>query len=80
MKAHFEHCQEKIQAGKGFKGEECVEEMSVFSLFLLSATPIPLSLSLFLRIRTHTDPPLQVYVPLPPTLPRFNTDFPSEFS
>ncbi|KAJ7724646.1 Non-heme 11 kDa protein of cytochrome bc1 complex [Mycena metata] len=26
MKHHFEKCQEKIEAGKGFKGEECVEE------------------------------------------------------
>ncbi|KAJ4496108.1 ubiquinol-cytochrome C reductase hinge protein-domain-containing protein [Lentinula edodes] len=24
---HFEHCQEKVQAGEGFKGEDCVEEM-----------------------------------------------------
>ncbi|KAF8325695.1 Non-heme 11 kDa protein of cytochrome bc1 complex [Amanita rubescens] len=23
---HFEHCQEKVQAGKGFHGEDCVEE------------------------------------------------------
>ncbi|KAJ7688820.1 ubiquinol-cytochrome C reductase hinge domain-containing protein [Mycena rosella] len=27
MKHHFEKCQEKVQAGQGFKGEECVEEM-----------------------------------------------------
>ncbi|KAJ3909567.1 Non-heme 11 kDa protein of cytochrome bc1 complex [Lentinula edodes] len=26
---HFEHCQEKVQAGEGFKGEDCVEEMYV---------------------------------------------------
>ncbi|KAJ3716517.1 ubiquinol-cytochrome C reductase hinge protein-domain-containing protein [Lentinula raphanica] len=24
---HFEHCNEKVQAGEGFKGEDCVEEM-----------------------------------------------------
>lgn len=24
---HFEHCQEKVNAGKGFKGEDCVEEL-----------------------------------------------------
>ncbi|KDQ26551.1 QCR6, subunit of the ubiquinol cytochrome-c reductase complex [Pleurotus ostreatus PC15] len=24
---HFEHCQEKVQNGDGFKGEDCVEEM-----------------------------------------------------
>ncbi|KAJ7729184.1 hypothetical protein B0H16DRAFT_1893951 [Mycena metata] len=34
MKHHFEKCQEKIEAGKGFKGEECVEELCVVvSLF-----------------------------------------------
>jgi len=27
LKQHFEHCQEKVQEGKGFKGEDCVEEM-----------------------------------------------------
>ncbi|KAH8115080.1 Non-heme protein of cytochrome bc1 complex [Phellopilus nigrolimitatus] len=24
---HFAHCQEKVEAGEGFKGEDCVEEM-----------------------------------------------------
>ncbi|TFK21450.1 hypothetical protein FA15DRAFT_658311 [Coprinopsis marcescibilis] len=24
---HFDHCQEKVQAGEGFKGEDCVEEL-----------------------------------------------------
>ncbi|KAI0291508.1 ubiquinol-cytochrome C reductase hinge domain-containing protein [Multifurca ochricompacta] len=24
---HFVHCQEKVQSGKGFKHEDCVEEM-----------------------------------------------------
>ncbi|KAJ6492350.1 hypothetical protein DFH09DRAFT_876124, partial [Mycena vulgaris] len=27
MKHDFKKCQEKMQAGKGFKGEECVEEL-----------------------------------------------------
>jgi len=27
---HFEHCQEKVHSGHGFKGEDCVEEMCVF--------------------------------------------------
>jgi ubiquinol-cytochrome c reductase subunit 6 len=26
---HFQHCQEKIESGKGFKGEDCVEELCV---------------------------------------------------
>ncbi|KAJ2920650.1 hypothetical protein H1R20_g16445, partial [Candolleomyces eurysporus] len=28
---HFEHCQEKVQAGEGFKGEDCVEELCTSS-------------------------------------------------
>jgi len=24
---HFEHCQEKVLSGQGFKGEDCVEEL-----------------------------------------------------
>lgn len=24
---HFEHCQEKVAAGQGYKGEDCVEEL-----------------------------------------------------
>jgi ubiquinol-cytochrome c reductase subunit 6 len=31
---HFEHCQEKVHAGHGFKGEDCVEEMCVFLTFI----------------------------------------------
>ncbi|KAJ7470862.1 hypothetical protein FB451DRAFT_1231804 [Mycena latifolia] len=27
LKHHFEKCQAKVQAGEGFKGEDCVEEM-----------------------------------------------------
>lgn len=29
QKHHFLHCQEKIEAGEGHKGETCVEEMYV---------------------------------------------------
>ncbi|KAJ6461860.1 hypothetical protein C8R47DRAFT_993399, partial [Mycena vitilis] len=38
---HFHKCQEKVQAGEGFKGEECIEEMctSVFPLQSTSVTP-----------------------------------------
>ncbi|KIM82115.1 hypothetical protein PILCRDRAFT_97586 [Piloderma croceum F 1598] len=24
---HFQHCQEKVEAGEGYKGEDCVEEL-----------------------------------------------------
>ncbi|KAF8523838.1 ubiquinol-cytochrome C reductase hinge domain-containing protein [Gautieria morchelliformis] len=27
FKKHFEHCQAKVEAGEGFKGEDCVEEL-----------------------------------------------------
>ncbi|KAF8553836.1 hypothetical protein OG21DRAFT_1485099 [Imleria badia] len=27
---HFEHCQEKVSAGEGYKGEDCVEELCTF--------------------------------------------------
>ncbi|KAJ7590748.1 Non-heme 11 kDa protein of cytochrome bc1 complex [Mycena floridula] len=27
---HFEHCQEKVTAGQGFKGEDCVEELCAY--------------------------------------------------
>ncbi|KAJ7444973.1 Non-heme 11 kDa protein of cytochrome bc1 complex [Mycena galericulata] len=27
LKHHFEKCQEKVQSGQGFKGEDCVEEI-----------------------------------------------------
>jgi len=42
---HFEHCQEKVQAGEGFKGEDCVEELCVFgsSCFLPFRTDCMLS-------------------------------------
>lgn len=31
---HFNHCQEKVEAGEGFKGEDCVEEMCVITSFI----------------------------------------------
>jgi ubiquinol-cytochrome c reductase subunit 6 len=31
---HFSHCQEKVQSGKGFLHEDCVEEMYVLTSFL----------------------------------------------
>ncbi|KAL0952424.1 hypothetical protein HGRIS_006697 [Hohenbuehelia grisea] len=31
---HFEHCQEKVNAGNGFKGEDCVEELCTFLAFI----------------------------------------------
>ncbi|KAJ7307648.1 hypothetical protein DFH08DRAFT_975471 [Mycena albidolilacea] len=30
MKHHFEKCQEKVNAGEGYKGEDCVDEMCVY--------------------------------------------------
>lgn len=27
---HFQHCQEKVSAGEGFHGENCIEELYVF--------------------------------------------------
>merc|ERR1712225_55076 len=27
VKHHFDHCQERVEAGKGHKGEDCVEEL-----------------------------------------------------
>ncbi|KAJ7480950.1 Non-heme 11 kDa protein of cytochrome bc1 complex [Mycena latifolia] len=39
LKHHFEKCQEKVQAGEGFKGEDCVEEIvwQVYVVILLCA-------------------------------------------
>ncbi|TFK48132.1 hypothetical protein OE88DRAFT_545606 [Heliocybe sulcata] len=34
---HFQHCQEKVSSGQGFKGEDCVEELCVYP-FLLKGT------------------------------------------
>ena len=31
---HFAHCQEKVEAGHGYKGEDCVEEMYVIFPFV----------------------------------------------
>lgn len=35
---HFDHCQEKVQSGQGFKGEDCVEELYVISSPICSFT------------------------------------------
>ncbi|KAJ3522879.1 hypothetical protein NMY22_g11694 [Coprinellus aureogranulatus] len=37
---HFEHCQEKVQSGQGFKGEDCVEELRDY--LVVHSTQIPL--------------------------------------
>ncbi|KAF7357150.1 hypothetical protein MSAN_01309600 [Mycena sanguinolenta] len=37
MKHHFEKCQEKVRAGQGYKGEDCVDELCVYVLSL----PVP---------------------------------------
>ncbi|RPD63468.1 hypothetical protein L227DRAFT_608705 [Lentinus tigrinus ALCF2SS1-6] len=31
---HFAHCEEKVNAGEGFKGEDCVEEFCEYELAL----------------------------------------------
>ncbi|TFY60644.1 hypothetical protein EVG20_g7346 [Dentipellis fragilis] len=31
---HFLHCQEKVQAGEGFKGEDCVEELRLMQVMM----------------------------------------------
>ena len=36
---HFLHCTEKVEEGKGFKGEDCVEEMFQY----VSTTRVTLS-------------------------------------
>ena len=42
---HFAHCEEKVNAGQGFKGEDCVEELyvSILSLFCFSVLTYLLS-------------------------------------
>ncbi|KAK0534524.1 ubiquinol--cytochrome-c reductase subunit 6 [Tilletia horrida] len=30
-KSHFEHCQERVSEGKGFHGEDCIEEFKIFA-------------------------------------------------
>ncbi|KAJ7307643.1 hypothetical protein DFH08DRAFT_792858 [Mycena albidolilacea] len=41
LKHHFEKCQEKVNAGEGFKGEDCVYEMC--SSTSLPPAPLPTS-------------------------------------
>ena len=42
---HFEHCQEKVHAGQGFKHEDCVEELCVFFLRFFNFSNMPLDVS-----------------------------------
>ena len=42
---HFEHCQEKVHAGQGFKHEDCVEELYVFFVHLFNFSNVPLDVS-----------------------------------
>ncbi|KAG8215154.1 Non-heme 11 kDa protein of cytochrome bc1 complex [Butyriboletus roseoflavus] len=36
---HFEHCQQKVSAGEGYKGEDCVEELCMFTSSFSSLKP-----------------------------------------
>ncbi|KAJ7807918.1 Non-heme 11 kDa protein of cytochrome bc1 complex [Mycena olivaceomarginata] len=40
MKHHFEKCQEKVNAGEGYKGEDCVDGMCVYVALLARSTLI----------------------------------------
>ncbi|KAF8873174.1 hypothetical protein CPB84DRAFT_1639731, partial [Gymnopilus junonius] len=42
---HFEECQEKVLAGHGFKGEDCVEEL------LMHCADVPAAPKLFSKLR-----------------------------
>ncbi|KAI0283540.1 ubiquinol-cytochrome C reductase hinge domain-containing protein [Russula brevipes] len=44
---HFLHCQEKVQSGKGFKHEDCVEEM----FHMMHCTDNELAPKLFAKLR-----------------------------
>ncbi|KAI9431171.1 Non-heme 11 kDa protein of cytochrome bc1 complex, partial [Lactarius indigo] len=44
---HFAHCQEKVQSGKGFKHEDCVEEM----FHMMHCTDNELAPKLFAKLR-----------------------------
>ncbi|TFY78410.1 hypothetical protein EWM64_g5599 [Hericium alpestre] len=37
---HFQHCQEKVQSGQGFKGEDCVEELRANSVSSTSSLDV----------------------------------------
>ncbi|KAF8222540.1 hypothetical protein L208DRAFT_595377 [Tricholoma matsutake] len=45
---HFEHCQEKVHAGQGFKGEDCVEEIPVHMMHSVDECAAP---KLFTKLR-----------------------------
>ncbi|KAL9933997.1 hypothetical protein V8E36_007079 [Tilletia maclaganii] len=44
-KSHFEHCQERVSEGKGFHGEDCIEEFMApdTDVFLLSCITVHLA-------------------------------------
>lgn len=44
---HFLHCQEKVQSGKGFKHEDCVEEM----FHMMHCTDNEVAPKLFAKLR-----------------------------
>jgi len=44
---HFFHCQEKVQSGKGFKHEDCVEEM----FHMMHCTDNEVAPKLFVKLR-----------------------------
>ncbi|KIM35395.1 hypothetical protein M413DRAFT_20762 [Hebeloma cylindrosporum] len=45
---HFEHCQEKVNAGQGFKGEDCVEELYEIMMHCVDSSVAP---KLFAKLR-----------------------------
>ena len=42
---HFAHCEEKINAGQGYHGETCVEELCASSLFIYCSLPLTSALA-----------------------------------
>ncbi|EAU87873.2 hypothetical protein CC1G_01520 [Coprinopsis cinerea okayama7 len=62
---HFEACQEKVNAGEGFKGEDCVEEMfQCMSTFPSSMYPIACS-SIPARLPSFSSYPALLFPPFP---------------
>jgi hypothetical protein len=60
---HFEHCQEKVHAGQGFKHEDCVEELYVFfaRFFKKSNMPLDVSVSVSSKRLTQLCPSLSTF-------------------
>ena len=48
--SHFQHCQEKVEAGKGWHGEDCVDEM-FHMMHCVDVSPLPLTYSSCLYLR-----------------------------